>query len=385
MNPNEPLRIFILDAHSRGGGQVSYVTRLAVRLTAMGHHVTIGCRPGSVLVQAAEEAGADCLDVFRFVRGLRLRGWLHDLRQLKRFLQSFQPDIIHVNGSQDHWIAALCNRWMGMPHTLLRSRHNTYRVKNSLPNRLLNRRWTQYQIVVCEAVRQTLAAQPIFNADALCTIHNGVDAERFQPNPEARERIRGTLGNTEAHTVCGIVGRLVKAKGHTYLLQAAAQLHDRYPNLRLLFVGEGVLRDALEQEAATLGVGEITHFAGFQNDMPDWVQAFDIGVQPSIDCDTSSFSLKELMAAGKPVIASDYGGLREILDDGVEGYIVPAGTVTPLAEALEKLLQAPERCPEMGASGRARVLRAFTLEHFAEATVQAYHDAMAVHRESAAP
>ena len=72
------------------------------------------------------------------------------------------------------------------------------------------------------------------------------------------------------------------------------------------------------------------------------VQAFDFGAQPSIDCDTSSFSMKEQMAAGIPIIASDYGGLTEIIDDGVEGIIVPHGTVSPLAEALRRLAADPE-------------------------------------------
>lgn len=115
--------------------------------------------------------------------------------------------------------------------------------------------------------------------------------------------------------------------------------------------------------------------------MPYCLQAIDIGVQPSIDCDTSSFSLKELMAAEKPVVASDYGGLTEIVTDGEDGLVVPAGTAEPLAEALRSLLRDRELRHKLGEAGRRRVLRDFTVQVFARRTLDAYHQALEVHRE----
>ena len=384
MKSKEPLRILILDAHSRGGGQVNYVQCLADRLTSMGHEVTIGCRPDSVLVQVAKDTGCTCVDDFYFTGGFRPGKWWHDIQRLMRYVDDSKPDIVHVNGSQDHWTAGVANCLQGRSFCLVRTRHNTYKVKNTFPNRILNRNWTDYQIVVCDMVRKTLASQPIFNPERLRTIHNGVDAKRFRPDPETREQIRSRLGYSPQQVLCGIVGRLVKAKGHTYLLQAVSTLKNTCPELRLLVIGEGTMREALEHEAHNLGIQDITRFVGFQGDMQNWVQTIDIGVQPSIDCDTSSFSLKELMAAEKPVIASDYGGLSEILDDEVEGYVVPAGTVAPLAQGLVNLIRHPELRSSMGKKGRQRVLREFTIEYFADATLAAYKHALEVHRETAA-
>ncbi len=376
-----PLHIMLTDPHSHGGGQVSYVSRLAKAFVERGHRVTIGCRHESVLVDAAQKAGAEVFNRFYYARGFRLRKVTADLRTMFRFLRTDCPDILHVNGSQDHWNAAIANMGMRGPSTVIRTRHNTYPVRDNFVNRKLNIYWTDYQVVVCDDVRRTLAAQPTFYSGRMCTIHNGVDAERFAPDPEARAAMRGTFGYDDDHVVCGIAARLVKAKGHEFLFRALAQARDRCPHLRLLVLGQGVLEEALRALTKELGIADCVTFAGFREDMAACVQAMDLGVQPSIDCDTSSFTLKEEMAAAKPVIASDYGGLKEIVTHGVEGLVVPAGTVEPLAEALVTLAQTPQLRDNMGAAGRARVLRDFTLDICADRTLAVYREAIGIHRE----
>lgn len=370
-----------------GGGQVRYVANLAREFTRLGHRVVIGCRPGSVLVQRAREAGCEARDVLELRGGLRPRAWVHDIRAVLRHIREDKPDIIHVSGSQDHWVAGIANRLAPNPVCLLRTRHNTYRVKDHWPNRVLNRKWTDYQIVVCDVVRRDLARQRAFDGARMRSIHNGVDAAAFQPDPAARVLARAEFGYGEHDLVLGIAARLVPAKGHEFLFRAVAGLAGAHPNLRVLVLGQGDLERDLRRLARELGIAERIQWAGFRDDMARCTQAFDIGVQPSIDCDTSSFSLKEQMAAEKPVAASDYGGLTEILDDGVEGFVVPAGTVAPLAEALNTLCADPGRRAAMGAAGRQRVLRDFTVEVFAARTLEAYAEALEIHegRRGTAP
>jgi glycosyltransferase involved in cell wall biosynthesis len=215
----------------------------------------------------------------------------------------------------------------------------------------------------------------------MCTIHNGVDPDLYAPDEALRESIRCSLGYGPGDVVFGIAARLNEAKGHKFLLKAAAQIHHRFPQLRLLVLGQGGLEADLRQLAQDLGIAGIVHFAGFREDMVACTQAMDIGVLPSIDCDTSSFSLKEEMAAQKPVIASNYGGLPEIVSDGVEGYLVRAGEVSPLAAAMVRLLEASVLRERMGIAGRRRVLREFTLEVFAQRTLAAYARAISFYRE----
>lgn len=374
-----PLRILMTDPHLQGGGQVSYVIRLTGALTRSGHEVMVGCKPGSVLVGAISGLGGKVHDQFVFKGGARPRTWLRDIREMAGVIRSYRPDVIHVNGSQDHWIAGLTEKSLGRPACLIRTRHNTYPIKANLPNRILNRAWTDFQIVVCDEVREHLAQHPAFDAKRMCSIHNGVDADQFRPDAAKRLEARAEFGYEEAHLVCGIAARLVPAKGHEFLFRAAALLRPEFPQLRVLVLGQGTLEPHLRRIVHELGIEQAVRFAGFRTDMAYCTQAFDIAALPSVDCDTSSFSLKEEMAAEKPVVASDYGGLKEIIADGVEGWVAPAGTVAPLAEALRRLLLDPAMRAAMGARGRQRVLREFSLEVFAERTEAAYRQAIEIY------
>lgn len=377
-----PLHILLTDPHTDGGGQVRYVQSLAGELTRQGHRVTIGCRPASVLVGVASETGSEVYPVFHFARGLRLAKWLADIRSMRRFLRDSRPDLVHVNGSQDHWVAALA-RVGGGAVPVIRSRHNTYKVKRGPANNWLNRRGTDGQIAVCAMVRDSLAAHPSFDRSTLVAIHNGVDITRYAPAPAVRAAMRAEFGYDESDLVLGIAARLVPAKGHTFLFEAVASLIGESPHLKVLVLGQGVLEESLRAQVNALGIADHVRFAGFRNDMERCVHAFDIGVLPSVDCDTSSFSLKEQMAAGIPVIASDYGGLPEIVTDGLEGRVVPHGTVAPLAEAIRAMSLDPDARARMGVAGRERVVREFSLEAFARRTVDVYRDIIrAAHEHS---
>lgn len=372
-----PLRILLTDSHSDGGGQVRYLQSLASSLVRQGHAVTAGCRKGSVIAPIARASGGEALDQFHFARGLRPASWWRDIRVMRAYLRASRPHVVHVNGSQDHWVSALAQAAHGFNIPLVRTRHNTYSVKRGLANRILNRHWTTHQITVCEMVRETLADHPAFDPARLTTIHNGVDTAVYRPDADARARARAEFGYAPGDFVCGIAARLVAAKGHTYLFEAAADLVERLPHLRILVLGQGVLEEPLKAQVEQLGLADRVHFAGFRDDMPACVQALDLGVLPSIDCDTSSFSLKEQMAAGIPVVASDYGGLPEILQDGVEGFVVPHGTVGPLVRAIARLADDAALREAMGQAGRARVLREFSLEAFAGRTVAVYRRVLA--------
>jgi len=375
---DERLNILLLDPHMGGGGQVRYVASLTERFTAWGHRVTIGCKANSVLAARGAQAGGSIVDRFEYRRGLRLAAWLRDISLLRQLISTDRFDVVHVNGSQDHWVAAFTRLLGGLPAPIIRTRHNTYRVPVHAANRFLNRRLTDYQICVCEEVRRDLAALSVFDATRMCAIHNGVDPEQYQPDADARASARAEFGYQEEHFVFGIAARLNKAKGHEYLLRAAALLHEDFAQMRVLLLGEGELETPLRALAQELGIASIVKFAGFRNDMARCTQAFDAGVLPSIDCDTSSFSLKEEMAAGKPIVCSDYGGLKEIVTDGVEGLVVPAGTHEPLARAMRRLLQEPALNKDFGAAGRARVEREFSLDAFASRTLDVYRKAIEI-------
>jgi len=382
MSNNLTLKVVITDPHIKGGGQITYVCRLAQGLKQLGHKVYVGCRENSVFVENAPTFQYTPLDVFHFTGGLHLQNWIKDIKSLKKILQEIEPDIIHVNGSQDHWTAAITNELLHHHFCLVRTRHNTYPLQNHLFNKWLNLKSTDYHIAVCEMVRQNLIHHNYFPENRISSIHNGVDITEFQYDEEQREKARTEFGFSKTDIVCGIAARLSPAKGHVFLLKALKNISKECPQVKVLILGAGALETELKNLTVELELSDRVVFAGYRKDMAYCTQAFDMAVLPSIDCDTSSFSLKEAMAEGKPVIASDYGGLPEIISDGVEGRIVPAGTVEPLAAAIKELAINSELRKEMGKNAKKRAINMFSTEQFVNKTVEAYYQALEFHHEN---
>ncbi len=376
---SSPLSVLITNARTGGGGEARYVVSLADQLRKSGRRILIGCKSKSVLADRGRMADVPVLDEYVFRGGLRPRAWRHDLALMRSVLIEQKPDIIHVNSSQDHWVAAVSNRLLGRPSCLVRTRHNTYLVGNSWPNRVLNRDWTDFQIIVCRYMQDQFAAQPMFDRQRLATVHNGVDAEFYRPDPVLRDAARAEFGYSNEDVVIGIAARLNPVKGHDLLFRAVGLLIKELPNLRLLVLGHGGSKDELATLARDLGIAHAVTFAGQREDMQRCVQAFDIGAQPSLE-ETSSFSLKEQMAAEKPVVTSDFAACKEIVDDGVEGFTAPVGTVEPLADAIRRLAVDREMRLRMGRAGRERVLREFSVQEFCRRTIEAYGKALEVHK-----
>ena len=132
----------------------------------------------------------------------------------------------------------------------------------------------------------------------------------------------------------------------------------------------------LKDEARALGLADRVKFLGFRTDIPQVEAAFDIAVLSSVGCDASSASIKEAMALGKPVISSDIGGARSIIDDGVTGIIVTPGRPDELAGALKRLIDDPAAARAMGQEGRRQVSARYSPTRLVEQTLAAYATAM---------
>jgi glycosyltransferase involved in cell wall biosynthesis len=207
-------------------------------------------------------------------------------------------------------------------------------------------------------------------ADRVVVIHNGISLERFEAGqPAVATQAERGNGNATSSPVALTVGRLVEGKGHRFLLQAAALI----PELRLVFVGEGPARSALEAQARALGIADRTQFAGWRDDVPTLLSACDVFVLPSL-FEGHPLSALEAMAAGKPVVASDAGGTREAVSHGETGFLVPAADPVALADAITAVVRHRSLARRMGAAGRERVHQGFTAEMMARRVTGLYDE-----------
>jgi len=197
-------------------------------------------------------------------------------------------------------------------------------------------------------------------------VPNFVEPDAFEvPTPRARADARAALGVPAGARVVGVVARLDPVKDHATLIRAFALLAPRLAEAHLVIAGDGPGRAELESLATGLGLRERIHFAGMLPSRPNPHHWFDVSALASLS-EGFPNSVVEAMAAARPVVATDVGGIRDALTDGETGLLVPAADPAAFAGALERLLRDPAAAEAMGRAGRARAE-----EHFAAAPVLA--------------
>ncbi len=228
------------------------------------------------------------------------------------------------------------------------------------------RQTVQKIITVSDAAQDYYRQLIHLSKDRFTTIYNGIDIQKFTP-AEDKNTLRGQLNLPQDRPLILMVGVMRVGKGQDVLIEAAQSI----PNAIFLLVGDGEERAALEAQARPIADRVI--FLGQRMDIPDLLGAADIFVLPS-DSEALPTVLIEAGAAALPVIATRVGGIPEIVVDGETGIIIPPRQPQHLVQAIQQLLDQPQRAVEMGKAARARILQLFTLSQQAEKTMQVYEE-----------
>jgi glycosyltransferase involved in cell wall biosynthesis len=188
--------------------------------------------------------------------------------------------------------------------------------------------------------------------DKVVTMYNGVDIGTFRPRDESsRLSVRHDLGIPPDAPVMVSVAVLRKPKGLQYLISAMGGVLSSAPGAILVIVGEGDHGPVLREQAIDLGLDGHVLFTGIRSDIADLLTMSDVFVLPTLE-DVLPTAVAEAMAAGHPVVASDVGGVPEMVVDGSTGLLVPPADVAALVDACSRLLQDPEQAQIMGQAGR---------------------------------
>jgi glycosyltransferase involved in cell wall biosynthesis len=190
-------------------------------------------------------------------------------------------------------------------------------------------------------------------AEKVKIVYLGVPLEEFSRARPAAEiaAARTELGLAPDDVAIGTVTRLHESKGNSYLVDAATQVLAERPRARFFVVGEGPLREPLEQQARALGIADRFVFAGFARDVARVVSAFDVSVFPSL-WEGTPLTVFEALAMGRPIVATDADGLIDVLTDGRDSLIVPKRNADALARGIVRLIDEPETRARLGAAAR---------------------------------
>ena len=284
------------------------------------------------------------------------------LARLLRDIRGERFDLIHSHLFWANLCARAAGKWAGVP-VVINSHHGTDGW-HSLSHRLLERGTVGLadRLVACsEAVRRCAVEQVGIPARKVVTIPNGVPVQRFAGRA-GRDRMRATLGLSPGSLVIGSVGRLDEpVKGYAVLLKALEILGGTMPEVVCLICGDGPARARLENSLRERNLSEKVRFLGERQDVPLILQALDLYVQPSLS-EGFGLSVLEAMATGLPVVATETGGLPEVVRAGVTGDLVPPGDANQLAQRIRSLLGDAVRRAAYGREGEMRARRDFTLE-----------------------
>ncbi len=342
-----------------GGAQ--QVLWLLDGLRRQGIDSVLVCSEGAALAGPARELGIRTV-------ALRCRGDL-DLGfgwRLYRLLRAEQPDLVHCHSRRGaDWLGGRAARRAGIPAVVSR------RVDNRERPWLARRRYQPYRkiIAISEAVADALRADGIA-AGRIEVIRSAVDAARFASAPN-RARFSELFGRRDGKRLLFCVAQLIPRKGQHFLLDALAVLRPSYPDLQLLLFGSGPAEAALRTQARRLGLEEVVHFAGFHDDLDDYLGCADLLVHPALQEGLGVAALKAA-AAGVPVIAFAAGGLREAVVHNETGLLVSPGDSGALAAAIAALLDDPARCRQFAENGRTRMQTEFSVAGMVAAHLRLY-------------
>lgn len=350
-----PVKILHVETGRHFFGGPQQVIYLINALRERGHDNLLVCPPDSGIDTVAREHGI-------WVQNLFCAGDL-DLPfayRLSQFINDKQPDIVHCHSRRGADIlGGLAAGFANVPAVVSR------RVDNTELRLVAGLRYRSFRkvIAISEAIADVLRDRGI-EGERIEVIRSAVDAGAFEHKPDCRPYWR-ELGIEDGVFTIAAAGQLIPRKGHRYLLEAAAELRVTHPPFRLVIFGDGYLNNQLRAQAESLGLGDVVQFAGYRDDLDDFIGCFDLFVHPSSAEGLGVAALKAA-AAGVAVVGCDAGGMRESVLHGETGLLVEPDNADALHEAIATLFDDDQMRARFAAAGRARMQNEFSIATMAD-------------------
>jgi glycosyltransferase involved in cell wall biosynthesis len=353
-----------------------------------GHDVTLitgpALGPEGSLLDRAQRHGyrVEVLDDMR--RSILPGRDLRIMQQITRRLVELRPDVVHTHSSKAGILgrrAAFAAQVPAIIHTIhgLAFTASTWRIVNEL-YKLAERkaaRWSTKIVCVADAMRDQSLAANIGRPDQYVTVYSGMETGPFLNPPVPREEIRRQLGLSDNHVVVGTIARLFHLKGHDDLLAIAPKLCAQFPQLRFLWIGDGILRGDFERQMDAMQLRDRFILTGMvaPGEVPKYTAAMDILAHPSRR-EGLARALPQGSLAGIPTITYDIDGAKEGTLDGQTGFVLPPFDALKLSGAIAMLIGDPAKRMEMGARGRAFASQRFDVKTMVDGLEAVYNEAL---------
>ncbi len=367
--PGGRVRVLELLATGTNGGAQEHVYSLLSQIDAARYDVhVVSLSPGSA-VRKLERHGIPVTVIDEpddAIATGALAALMGDLR----------PEVIHNHMYRAELIgtrAAIALGEVGRPRPFVVSTVHSSRIRSDEDRAALHRLTphTDRLIAVSHSIVEKLRHEGRDTA-SITLIHNGVDLERYD-HQDPCCTLRDEYELPQEAPIVGVVARLEPEKGHPTLLDAWPAVLRAVPKARLLVVGEGGRREALEEQARALGIAGQVVFTGRRDDIPAVTAALDVAVLPSYR-EAQGLTILEAMALSRPVVASNVGGIPEMVEDGVTGLLVPPHDPEALAAAIVRVLTDHPLADMLARAGHDLVHERFCIQLMVDAVETIYDE-----------
>jgi glycosyltransferase involved in cell wall biosynthesis len=281
-------------------------------------------------------------------------------RAILRALRDFRPEVVHTHSAKGGILGRRAASALRVPvivHTVHGAPFHAY--QSGLAREVFRQceryaaRQCHVLVSVADAMTDLLVQARVAPREKFVTVYSGMDVAPFLQASQHREATRARFAFAPDEIVIGKIARLFHLKGHDYLIEAARTAVERCPRVRFLLVGDGILREQLQQQIDAAGLTRYFRFAGLvpPEEIPALIGAMDVLVHASLR-EGLARALPQALIAGKPVVSYDIDGAREVVRTGETGFLLPPQSIEPLAQALVTLAEDPELRERMGNRGR---------------------------------
>lgn len=382
MKSGETRKILFLITKSTWGGAGRYVFDLATRLEKNNYHVTVAAGGGGPLLERCRQKGISTIPIVSLGRDINFFQDIRSFWEILTLLQKERPDILHLNSSKVGLLGALAGRIAGI-HRIIFTAHGWASTENRpLLSRLvihllhtLTVLLSHHTIAVSRATKEELKL-PQFLSKKITVIHNGISAPPFYSRQTARETLR-EKGVHDHGTIpwIGTIAELHPNKGLLFALSALSLPEIKDLPFVWVIMGDGELRETMLEKIKAYNLEEKVFLVGFVPEAAMYLSAFDVFLFPSIK-EGLPYVLLEAGAANLPVIASEIGGIPEIILGGRTGFLIPPKNPQAIAQILSGILRnslPPRFNPKnIGHALGVHVQENFSLAHMTTETERLY-------------
>jgi len=347
------------------GGVETGTVDLARRLVKIGHKAIV-VSAGGPMVKELEEAGVIHYQLPVYKKSF----WniFRMARKLAEIIKKENIDIVHARSRVPAWIAYYACRRMNRP--LITTCHGYY--TRHLFSSAMG--WGKFVICPSRVIARHMMEDFGVPYERIRLVPRSVDIDKFKYLDPAEKRKAKEFN-------VGIIGRITPLKGHMHFIKAMARLSRQIPYLKIWIVGDApeskaTYKEQLQVLVRRLGLWESTQFLGTQRDIPEILKHLDLVVLASTTHDAFPRSILEAQASGVPVVATSVGGVVDIIEEGINGLLVPPADPAGIASAVMKIYENRQICRQLAQNAYKKVKEQYTAEHLLTNTLNVYKEAL---------